>query len=271
MSAALLMIWPPQQGVELVVGQLVVADQRHRSGGHLAQVVARHLGGQADRDAAGTVEQHERQPRRQLARLGGGAVVVRLEVDRAFVDLVEQETGDGRETRLGVAHRRGAVAVAAAEVALPVDQRVALAEALRHAHQRVVGGGVAVRVVAAEHVAHHPRALHRLRAAGWREGQAHAVHRVQDAALHGLLPVADIRQGAALDDAERVFEVRALGVVGQRQALGGVGRRVGREVEEIAHRRRATSRRRAGDSRSVVRVSRRAGHPLRRSAVVLSV
>ena len=40
-------------------------DQRHRGGRDLAQVVARHLGGQADRDAAGAVEQHERQARRQ--------------------------------------------------------------------------------------------------------------------------------------------------------------------------------------------------------------
>jgi tagatose-1,6-bisphosphate aldolase len=68
----------------------------------------------------------------------------------------------GARPRLGVAHRRGAVAVAAAEVALAVDQRVALREVLRHAHQRVVGRLVAVRVEAAEHVADHARALHRL-------------------------------------------------------------------------------------------------------------
>jgi hypothetical protein len=93
------------------------------------------------------------------------AVVVGLEVDRAFVDLVQHQPGDGRQARFGVAHGGGAVAVAAAEVALAVDQRVALRKVLRHAHHRVVGRGVAVRVVLAQHVAHHARALHRLGAA----------------------------------------------------------------------------------------------------------
>jgi hypothetical protein len=141
-----------QQIEQLVVGELVVADQRHRGRGHLAQVVAGDLGGHAHRDARGAVEQHEGQPCGQLARLFSGAVVVGLEVDRALVDLVEQQPGDRCQARFGVAHRRRAVAVAAAEVALAVDQRVALREVLRHAHQRLVGRQVAVRVVLAEHV-----------------------------------------------------------------------------------------------------------------------
>ena len=61
---------------------------------------------------------------------------------------------------LGVAHRRRVVAVDRAEVALPVDQRVAQREVLRHAHERVVDRGVAVRVVLAHHVADDARALH---------------------------------------------------------------------------------------------------------------
>ena len=203
---------------ELVVGELVVADQRHRCGRDLAQVVARHFGGQADRDAARAVEQHERQPCRQLPRLGGRAVVVGNELDRAFVDLVEQQACDRRQPRLGVAHRRGAVAVARAEVALAVDQRVALRKVLRHAHQRVVGGGVAVRVELAQHIADDARALHRFGTARGVERQTHALHRVQDAPLHGLLPIAHVGQRAALDDAEGVFEVRAFGVL--RQADG---------------------------------------------------
>ena len=117
-----------QQLEQLLVRQPLVADQRHRRGRHLAQVVARDLGGQADGNAAGAVEQHEGQPRRQQRRLLRRAVVVGHEVDRAFVDLVQQQPGDRRQARLGVAHRRGAVAVAAAEVALAVDQRVALAK-----------------------------------------------------------------------------------------------------------------------------------------------
>jgi hypothetical protein len=48
-----------QHGEQLVVGQLIVADQRHRRRGHLAQVVAGDLGGQAHGNARGAVEQHE--------------------------------------------------------------------------------------------------------------------------------------------------------------------------------------------------------------------
>ena len=153
--------------------------------------------------------------------LGRRAVVVGHEVDGAFVDLVEQQARDRVQARLGVAHRRRAVAVAAAEVALAVDQRIAQAEVLRHAHERVVGGAVAVRMELAQHVADDRGALARLRARAARVGerQAHAVHRVQDAALHRLAAVGDVGQRAALDDAQRVFEIGALGVVGEGQRV----------------------------------------------------
>ena len=229
--AAARVVGARQQRVQLVVGELVVAQQRHRRGRHLAQVVARHLGGQAHRDARRAVEQHERQACRQQRRLVGRAVVVGHEVDRAFVEFVEQQAGDRAQARFGVAHRRGAVAIAAAEVAVAVDQRITLREVLRHAHQCVVGRGVAVRMELAEHVAHHARALHRLGcAARAAEAQAHAVHRIQDAPLHRLVAVADVGQRAALDHRQRVLEVGALGVLGQRDGVRPVGRRHQREL-----------------------------------------
>ena len=42
------------------------------------------------------------------------------------------------QPRLGVAHGRGVIAVDVAEIALPVDQRIAHGEILRQTHQRVV-------------------------------------------------------------------------------------------------------------------------------------
>ena len=59
--------------------------------------------------------------------------------------------------------------------------------------------------------------------------QAHALDRVQDAALDRLLAVADIGQCTPLDHAERVLEVGALGV--GRQAVGVA--RGGLEVEDF--------------------------------------
>jgi len=107
---------------------------------------------------------------------------------------------------------------------LPIDQRVALAEILRHAHQGVVGGLVAVRVETAQHVTHHARTFHRLGggvAIGAAVAQAHALHGVQDATLHGLLAVTYVGQGTAFDDAERVFQIGALGVGGQAVGVAG--------------------------------------------------
>ncbi|MNT16709.1 hypothetical protein D3C72_1518250 [compost metagenome] len=187
--------------------------------------MARDLGGQAHGNAAGAVEQCEWQAGGQLARLLLRAIVVRGEIDRAFVDLVEQQAGDARQARLGVTHGRGAVTVAAAEVALAVHQRVALGEVLRHAHHGVIGRRVPVRVEAAQHIAHHAGALDRLGrrvARGAAVAQAHAVHGVQDAPLHGLEAVAHIGQRTALDDRQRIFQVGALGIARQAQGVAPV-------------------------------------------------
>ncbi len=68
-----------------------------------------------------------------------------------------QRVGHRVQARLGVAHGSRVVAVDGAEVALPVDQHVAQAEVLRHTHHGVVDGGVAVRMVLAQHLADDTR------------------------------------------------------------------------------------------------------------------
>ena len=84
------------------------------------------------------------------------------------------------EARLGVAHGGGVIAVDIAEIALPVDQRIALREILREPHQRVIDRLVAVRMELADHVADHARAFlergarDRAAAAAWRRGAAGA-------------------------------------------------------------------------------------------------
>jgi hypothetical protein len=49
--------------------------------------------------------------------------------------------------------------------------------------------------------------------------QAHALHGIEDAALHGLEAVADIGQGTALDHRQSVFEIGALCVLTQVQCI----------------------------------------------------
>ena len=108
----------------------------------------------------GAVDEQVGRARRQHRRLLLLAVVVRHEVDRLLVDVGEHLGGELLQPALGVAVGRRRVAVDRAEVALAVDQRVAHGEVLRHAHQRLVGRRVAVRVVLAQHVADDARALH---------------------------------------------------------------------------------------------------------------
>ena len=73
--------------------------------------------------------------RRQHHRLFLLAVIGRAEIDRVLVDAVEQRRRDRGQARFGVAHGRGVIAVDIAEIALAVDQRIALREILRQAHQ----------------------------------------------------------------------------------------------------------------------------------------
>ena len=144
-----------------------------------------------------------------------GAVIGRAEIDRVLVDAVEQQPRDLGQPRFGVAHGGGVIAVDIAEIALPVDQRIALGEILREPHQRVVDRLVAVRMEIAHHVADDlGRFLERR--AGIEPQQPHAV---EDAAVHRLEPVARIRQRAVHDGGERVGEIALLQRLAQRDLL----------------------------------------------------
>ena len=170
---------------------------------HLAQIVRGDIRRHADSDAAGTVDQQVRELGRHDGRLALGAVVVLLEINRILVEVVEQELADAGEAAFGVPHRRRRVAVDRTEVALSVDQRHAHGEILSHAHQRVIDGAVAVRVILADHVADHTRRL----LIGLRRLEPQLVHAEQDAPVHRLQPVAHIGQRAAHDHAHGIIEI----------------------------------------------------------------
>ncbi len=150
-----------------------------------------------------------------MAWFFGGTVVIGDEIDRARIHLVQQQGGDFGQTGFGVAHGGSAIPIAAAEVALPVDQGVTLRKVLRHPHQGIVSRLIAVWVKAPEHIPHHAGAFDRLGsgvAIAATKPQAHAGHAVQNAPLYGLLSVAHVWQGAAFDDGEGIFQIRTLGV-----------------------------------------------------------
>ena len=154
----------------------------------------RDAGRHADRNTGGAVRQQVRKTAGQYDRLAVLAVIGRAEIDRVLVDAFEHRPRDGGQAALGVAHRGGVIAVDIAEIALPVDQRIALREILREPDQRLVHRQLAMRVELADHVADDAGTFF-VAGAGI---EPQLVHRVQDAAMHRLQPVAHVGSERAM-------------------------------------------------------------------------
>ena len=168
--------------------------------GHLAHVVRRNIGGHTHGDAGGAVDQQVREAGRQYSRFLGFAVVVGHEVDGVLVDVAHHLHGQRGHTAFGVTHGGGRVVARGTEVTLTVDEQVAHRPGLGHAHQSVIDGGVAVRMVFTHDVADHAGALV-VAAVG---AIAAVVHRVDHTAVHGFHAVAHVRQSTFHDDGKGV-------------------------------------------------------------------
>ena len=179
---------------------------------HFAEIMRWNVGRHAHGDAAGAVHQQVRELRRQDDRLLLAPIVIRLEVDGFVLEIVEQGHGGACEPHLGIAFGRGRIAIDRAEISLPVDQRHAHGKVLRHAHQSVVDRLVAVRVILTHGVAGDARRF----VVGAVRRVVVLVHRIEDAAMHGLQPVAHIGQRTGHDHAHRVIEIRPLHLVDDR-------------------------------------------------------
>ena len=189
-----------------------LVEQAHAGRRDFPQVVRRHVGGHAHRDAGGAVEQQVG----QAGRLVEGAVEVRYPVHGTLAQFAEQHLGIARQARLGITHGgEGLGIVRRPPVALAVHQRIAIGERLRHQHHGLVAGRVAVRVELAEHVADGARRLLVLGIGI----QPQFAHGVDDASLHRLQAVADMRQGAVHDHVHGIIQIGLLGELGQRPAF----------------------------------------------------
>ena len=136
-------------------------------------------------------------------------VVVRAPLDGVLLDIVEEFLGGARHSGFGITHGSSLIAVHGAEVTLPIHQRKAHVEILRHTHESIVYGAITVRVVLTNHVTNHTSRLF----IGCVPAVPKLVHRVEDPAVHRLEPVSDVRQGAPDDHAHRVVEVRVTNFV----------------------------------------------------------
>ena len=181
---------------QVVGGAVGVVDHAHHAVDHLAQVVGRDVRGHAHGDARGAVHQQVREAAGHHGGLHQRLVEVRVEVHGLLVDVPHQLQRQLGKPRLGVSHGRRAVAVHGAEVALALHQQRAGGEVLRQAHHGVVDRAVAVGMVFTQHVAHDARGLPERLV----RRDAHLVHRIQDAPVHGLQAVAHVGQRPRHDD-----------------------------------------------------------------------
>ena len=109
-----------------------------------------------------------------------------------------------------------------------IDQQVPQAEVLAHAHECVVHSGVAVGVVAGDHITDHGGAFHM--------APVVAVpvrgHRPEDPAMHRLEAVAHVRQSARHDDRHGVVQEGLLHLGLDLDVLDAGARAVLRDVAD---------------------------------------
>ena len=137
---------------QLIDGDVGVVDHRNDRRADLTEVVRGHVGGHADGDSTRSIGQEEGEGCRQYGGLAERVVVVGAEVNGLLLDIGEHLIPDPAHLRLGVPHRRSRVAVNGTEVPLWRDHRVAEAEVLGEAHQRIVDRRIPVGVVLAQYV-----------------------------------------------------------------------------------------------------------------------
>ena len=170
----------------------------------------RHIGGHAHGDAGAAIDEQIRERGGENRRFRETIIVVGHPVDGALVHIVHQRTAHVGEARLGITHGGGRIAFNAAEVSLPINERIANGPRLGHIYQRGINHRFAVGMVVATGVAANLGALEVLFGCVQRQ----FVHRVQDAALRGLETVARIGERAGDDDRHRVVEERVFNLVG---------------------------------------------------------
>ena len=166
----------------------------------------------ADRDPRRAIGQQVRKSAGQNQRLFIRPVIRVTKINRALVDILQDQFGGPRQARFGVAHGRSIIAVDIAEIALPLDQRIARGEILREADHGVIDRLITMRVKAAHHVTDDAGGL----LERFLRVQFQQPHRVQDAPMNRLHAVAGIGQCALGNRRQRIGEI----ALGQRLVEG---------------------------------------------------
>ena len=104
-------IGPGNKRVHLFESRGRVIDKVHHRIAHLCEIVRRHIGGHADGNTAGAVDEKIRNFAWKIGRFFAVFVVIRNEVDGFFLDVFEQGFGKRIHARFGVSHGRCRIAV----------------------------------------------------------------------------------------------------------------------------------------------------------------
>ena len=128
-------------------------NQGNRRFRHFTQVMRRNVRRHTNGNTGRAVQQNIWQTRRQHLRLLHGAVEVWHPVRRSLAKFTQQNFRIFRQAGFGITHRReGFRIVRRPPVPLPVNQRIAVRERLRHQHHRFITSAVAVWVVFTQYV-----------------------------------------------------------------------------------------------------------------------
>ena len=178
--------------------------QQVQAGGNgVAEVVRRDVGCHAHGDAFRAVYQQRGKAGGQHQRLLLAAVVVVAKINGFFFNIRQHFVGDFCHADFGVTHGGGGIAVHRAKVALPIHQHIAQRKGLRHAHDGLIHGRIAMRVVFTDYIADY--------AGGFFICAVpvvfQLVHGVEHAAVHGLQAVAHIGQRAPNNHGHGVIQI----------------------------------------------------------------
>ena len=190
---------------------------------HFAEVVRRHAGGHADRDAFATVAQKVGELAGQHDRFRLGLVVVRHEIYRIALDVFQHLHRERGHAALRVTLRRWRIAINTAKIPLWINERVAETEILRHTDQGAINRGVAVRMEFTHCLPHDARRFD----AGGTGTDAQVTHGVQNAALHGFEAITSVGQGARDQRGNCVAQVRAAQFMLDIYQHGGIAGTIG--------------------------------------------
>ena len=166
----------------------------------------RDVGGHADRDSGGSVDQQVGDSAGKNDGLLVAAVIIVFERDGASCKVGQHFGADPSHPALGVTHGGRVVGIDRAKISIAVDQSHSHGERLSQSDHRVVDTAVTMRVIVTHDLTDDGRRFSEL----GRVSQALLVHRVQDSTLNRLQPVAHIREGSAGDDRQAVVQVSLL-------------------------------------------------------------